>query len=204
MQKKMTSKLDKSNLYDRQERVIGKEAMQKLFETKILLIGLGGLGVEIAKNLILMGVRNVTLFDTKNATSWDLSSQFFLSEDNIGQNRALSCLQKLKELNEFCQVELLSIPNATSNIILDESILLSFSVVIVTDECIPHLVSMNHICRQHNIKFIAAETRGLFGSCFVDFGSSFIVKDVNGELPSNGVVVSITTDQDGHVIVETF
>lgn len=30
---------------------------------------------------------------------WDLSSNFFLSEDDVGKNRALACVQKLQELN---------------------------------------------------------------------------------------------------------
>jgi molybdopterin/thiamine biosynthesis adenylyltransferase len=37
---------DDKGRYDRQERVIGKEAMKRLSETKILIVGLGGLGIE--------------------------------------------------------------------------------------------------------------------------------------------------------------
>lgn len=35
--------------YDRQERVLGKDAMKKLVNQKILLVGLGGTGVEVGK-----------------------------------------------------------------------------------------------------------------------------------------------------------
>lgn len=35
--------------FDRQERTIGREAMRQLFHTRILLVGLGGLGVEIGR-----------------------------------------------------------------------------------------------------------------------------------------------------------
>lgn len=30
---------------------------------------------------------------------WDLSGNFYLTEDDIGKNRALSCCNKLQELN---------------------------------------------------------------------------------------------------------
>jgi ubiquitin-activating enzyme E1 len=30
---------------------------------------------------------------------WDLSGNFFLSEDDIGKNRAVACVAKLQELN---------------------------------------------------------------------------------------------------------
>ena len=36
---------------------------------------MGGLGVEIAKNVILGGVKSVTIHDTKNTSYEDLSSQ---------------------------------------------------------------------------------------------------------------------------------
>ena len=49
--------------------------MRKMAASSILICGLGGLGVEIAKDIILGGVKSVTLQDTKT-TSWqDLSSQ---------------------------------------------------------------------------------------------------------------------------------
>lgn len=62
--------------------------MSRLREAKILISGMGGLGVEIAKNLILGGVRHVTIHDTKTASHIDLSSQvkfiyiFFAFEDD--------------------------------------------------------------------------------------------------------------------------
>jgi ubiquitin-activating enzyme E1 len=40
-----------------------------------LLIGLQGLGVEIAKNLILAGIKSLTLFDNAPVKLEDLSAQ---------------------------------------------------------------------------------------------------------------------------------
>jgi len=39
------------------------ETMTKLIKLKVLIVGLRGLGVETAKNLILAGPKTVTLFD---------------------------------------------------------------------------------------------------------------------------------------------
>jgi ubiquitin-activating enzyme E1 len=52
-----------------------------------------------AKNLILAGVKAVTLHDTETVQLRDLGSQFYLSEDNVGGNRASACQAKLQELN---------------------------------------------------------------------------------------------------------
>jgi molybdopterin/thiamine biosynthesis adenylyltransferase len=70
----------------------------------VLLCGLGGLGVEIAKNILLMGVAHLTIHDPVNAVLSDLSSQFYLTRESVGKNRAQESLQKLKELNERVQI----------------------------------------------------------------------------------------------------
>jgi len=49
--------------------------MWKMQKSSILICGMGGLGAEIAKNVILAGVKSVTLFDQKNVTYEDLSTQ---------------------------------------------------------------------------------------------------------------------------------
>ena len=49
--------------------------MQKMKLSNILICGLGGLGVEIAKNIILGGVKSVTLHDTAKVSYNDLSTQ---------------------------------------------------------------------------------------------------------------------------------
>lgn len=55
--------------------------------------------VIAAKNLILAGVKSVTLHDEGEVQLWDLSSNFIFSESDVGMNRALASVQKLQELN---------------------------------------------------------------------------------------------------------
>ena len=43
--------------------------------SNVLISGLNGLGVEIAKNVVLGGVKSVTLHDTQTATMFDLTTQ---------------------------------------------------------------------------------------------------------------------------------
>ena len=54
------------SLYSRQLYVLGHDAMRRMQNADVLISGLGGLGVEIAKSIILGGVKSVTLHDTKN------------------------------------------------------------------------------------------------------------------------------------------
>ena len=78
--------------------------MKQMAKSSILISGMGGLGVEIAKNIILAGVHRATIHDTQNATMKDLSSQYYLDESSIGKNRATESFQKLTILNEYTNV----------------------------------------------------------------------------------------------------
>jgi hypothetical protein len=61
-----------------------------------------------AKNLILAGVKSVTLHDEGNVELWDLSSNFVFSENDIGKNRAAASVSKLQELNNAVLVQSLT------------------------------------------------------------------------------------------------
>lgn len=49
--------------------------MHRMGIASVLIAGMGGLGVEIAKNVILSGVKSVTVQDEGNTVWTDLSSQ---------------------------------------------------------------------------------------------------------------------------------
>lgn len=58
----------------------------RLNEAKILIIGMGGLGAEVAKNIILGGVKSVKLMDDAAVSELDASAQFLVPRESIGQN----------------------------------------------------------------------------------------------------------------------
>src|SRR5690242_17354766 len=81
-----TTDIDES-LYSRQLYVLGHEAMKRMSASNVLVVGLKGLGVEIAKNIALAGVKSLSLYDPSAVAISDLSSQFFLREEDIGKAR---------------------------------------------------------------------------------------------------------------------
>ncbi|CAH8849363.1 unnamed protein product [Trichobilharzia szidati] len=99
--------LDES-LYSRQLYVYGTEGMRRMATTDILVIGLEGLGLEIAKNITLAGVKSVTLCDNTPVCLSDLSSHYFASQDDIGHPRAEVCKNKLGELNNHVSIHVLN------------------------------------------------------------------------------------------------
>jgi ubiquitin-activating enzyme E1 len=161
--------------------------MGKLVKMNVLIVGLRGLGVETAKNLILAGPRSVTLFDP-NPVSWgDLSSNFYCREDHVGKtSRAQASFDKLQELNPYVKV------NVIEHLTLDDHA--NYNVVCYTEifENIDKIIEANEFCRSKNIGFILSTTFGPAGFTFLDYGNEFIVTDPDGEDTKAFIVVNAT------------
>lgn len=151
----------------------------------------------LAKNVILAGVRSVTIFDPSPVALQDLSAQFYLEEADVGRRRDVCSRPKLAELNEYVPVNVLAEANALSD--LTTETLARFQVVVLTDQALQTQLAINQITHDNSIAFIAAQLHGLFGGVFCDFGRSFVVADATGEPPLMGMISGITRDADGVV-----
>ena len=182
------------SLYSRQLYVLGHEAMRRMQASNVLIVGMGGLGVEIAKNVILGGVKSMTIYDKEKVSLDDLSAQFYLTEKDIGKNRAECTLPHLAELNTYVPLKIIE-----SNKILACEDLSKYQVVVLTQSNVQEQMDFGKYCHQHDIKFIVAETRGIFGQIFCDFGAKFEVVDVDGEQPLSAMISAINNDAQGVV-----
>ncbi|KAJ7998689.1 hypothetical protein DPEC_G00207480 [Dallia pectoralis] len=178
--------------YSRQLYVLGHEAMRRMATADVLIAGMRGLGVEIAKNVILSGVKSVTVQDEGLAQWTDFSSQFFLQESNLGENRALSSQPQLSALNPHVRVSAHTGP-------VNEKLLQQFQVVVLTDSSLEDQKCFGTFCHSHGIKFIVADTKGLCGQLFCDFGEEFEVLDPDGETPISVMIDHITKENPGVV-----
>ncbi|XP_034942193.1 ubiquitin-like modifier-activating enzyme 1 [Chelonus insularis] len=179
-------------LYSRQLYVLGHDAMRRMASSDVLISGLGGLGVEIAKNVILGGVKSVTLHDNVKCQISDLGSQFYLTQADIGKNRAVACYQQLSELNNY-------VPTKYYEGSLDEDFITKFKVVVLTETPLEEQLRISQITRNKDIALIIADTRGLFSQVFCDFGSAFHVVDTTGEPPVSAMVAGVSRDSEGVV-----
>uniref|UniRef100_UPI00398E3D27 ubiquitin-like modifier-activating enzyme 6 n=1 Tax=Pristiophorus japonicus TaxID=55135 RepID=UPI00398E3D27 len=188
------------SLYSRQRYVLGDNAMHQMAQSHVFLSGIGGLGVEIAKNIILAGIKALTIHDTKPSETWDLGANFFLHEDDVAsqRNRAKATILQLAELNPYVQVN-------TSNDLLDENtdlgFLQNYQCVVLTETRLSLQKKINDFCRsqQQPIKFISADVYGVCCRVFCDFGDHFEVSDPNGEEPKEIFIQSITQSSPGIV-----
>ncbi|POS85648.1 ubiquitin-activating enzyme E1 [Erysiphe pulchra] len=181
------------SLYSRQLYVLGHEAMKRMSASNVLIVGLKGLGVEIAKNIALAGVKSLTLYDPSPASIADLSSQFFLKSDDIGKPRDTVTALRVSELNAYTPVKI----HNSSSLVSDLSQFDQYQVVILTDTPLKDQLIISQYLHEKGIYLVITETFGLFGYIFCDFGSNFQVIDPTGETPVSGIVAGI--DESGLV-----
>ncbi|KAH9918251.1 ubiquitin activating enzyme [Epithele typhae] len=183
-------------LYSRQLYVLGHEAMKRMAASNVLIVGMNGLGVEIAKNVCLAGVKSVNVYDPEPVQVSDLSSQFFLRENDVGKPRAAVTVPRLAELNAYVPVRDLG-GNAGQEITVD--MIKGFQVVVLCGVPLKKQLEINDWTQQNDVHFIAADTRGLFSTVFNDFGPKFTCVDPTGEQPLSGMIVSVDKDNEGMV-----
>jgi len=90
-------------VYDRQLRLWGVQAQQRLLKAKVLIWGLEGSSVEVCKNLVLAGV-SLVIRDHRSVASSDVSFNYFLREEDAGKNRAECAAKRVQEMNPLCTV----------------------------------------------------------------------------------------------------
>ena len=186
-----------TNLYSRQIGTFGMETMGKLIKMDVLIIGLRGLGVETAKNIILAGPHSVTIYDPEITKIQDLGNNFFLTEEDVGKKRRdEACLAKLAELNPYVHCSVME-----GNDILSK--VPSFHVVVITELMNKDfLIEVDSLCREKKIGFIYSATLGITGYCFVDFGNEHFIRDNNGEECKTYLARIITKDKEGVVTID--
>ncbi|XP_034543207.1 ubiquitin-like modifier-activating enzyme 6 [Notolabrus celidotus] len=188
------------SLYSRQRYVLGDRAMHQMAQSSVFLSGIGGLGIEIAKNIVLAGVKAVTLHDTKQCETWDLGSNFFIrKEDVLSQRRRVEAVcPRVAELNPYVHVDLSYSPLDDNT---DLSFLRKYQCVILTEARLSLQKRVNEFChsQQPPIRFIGCDAYGICVRVFCDFGEEFEVSDPTGEEPKEIFIQTVSQDNPGVV-----
>ncbi|XP_034024552.1 SUMO-activating enzyme subunit 1 [Thalassophryne amazonica] len=152
--------------YDRQIRLWGLEAQKRLRGSRMLLVGLGGLGAEVAKNLILAGVKRLTLLDHEQATEESCRAQFLVPAMAQGRNRAEASLERAQNLNPMVEV------HADSERVegKPDDYFLQYDAVCLTGCSRDLMVRVDQLCTQHNIKVFCGDVYGYYGYMFCNLG----------------------------------
>ncbi|XP_012666614.1 SUMO-activating enzyme subunit 1 [Otolemur garnettii] len=159
--------------YDRQIRLWGLEAQKRLRASRVLLVGMKGLGAEIAKNLILAGVKGLTMLDHEQVLPEDPGAQFLIRTGCVGRNRAEASLERAQNLNPMVDVKV-----DTEDIEKKpESFFTEFDAVCLTCCSRDAMVKIDQICHKNSIKFFTGDVFGYHGYTFANLGEHEFVEE---------------------------
>ncbi|ORX92994.1 SUMO-activating enzyme subunit 1 [Basidiobolus meristosporus CBS 931.73] len=164
---------DEVALYDRQIRLWGLEAQQRMRNASILIVGLSALSNEVCKNLVLAGIGSITIVDDKSVTREDLGAQFYISEESVGKNRAESAVEGLRNLNPRVKINVLAENIQTQA----DDFFTGFEIVVLTECDLATMKRINRLCHQAGTKFYSADTYGFFGYIFCDLVEHDYIED---------------------------
>ena len=140
--------------YARQIRLnqIGESGQQKLLDSTVLIIGMGGLGSPAALYLAAAGIGRIIISDFDQVEDSNLQRQIIHRTKDIGELKAFSAKRTIAEINPDCEVEAIDWQ-------LDESELEEYAnkadLVLDCTDNFPTRFSINRVCVKTNTPLVS-------------------------------------------------
>ena len=139
---------------DRTENLIGKEALNKLGNSNIAIIGIGGVGSFCTEALARLGIKNITLIDKDVVDITNINRQLIADTTTVGKLKVDVMKERILKINPNANV-------TTFPVFLDENnipslISKNYDYVIDCIDNVNSKVALIEYCYKENIEIISA------------------------------------------------
>ncbi len=86
-------------------RLFGRKSLGKIKESKVLVIGIGGVGSWAAESLARTGIGSLTLVDLDDVCVTNINRQSVASSSTVGQFKVDIMEKRIKDINPHCEVK---------------------------------------------------------------------------------------------------
>ncbi|MHA1410533.1 MAG: HesA/MoeB/ThiF family protein, partial [Candidatus Odinarchaeia archaeon] len=141
--------------------IIGKQGQLKLKNSRVCVIGLGGLGWLTSITLAGMGVGFLRLVDRDVVELSNLQRQLIYTVNDIGKSKAEAIAERLSERNPNIEIEPLALSVSLETI---EEIISDIDVVV---DCLDNFQArriVNYGCIKKNVPFVYSSAIRTYGS----------------------------------------
>ena len=145
-------------MFERLELLIGKDNVKKLNNTKVLVIGLGGVGGILTETLVRNGIENITIIDNDKIDITNKNRQIIALDSTIGKNKTEVLKDRLLDINSKCNITVINDFIDKNNI----DLLFNNPVDYVIDACdtVSTKILLIEECLKRNIKVISSMGMG--------------------------------------------
>lgn len=143
-----------NNYLDRSISLIGLEAVKKMQDKTIMVIGLGGVGGTALEALARSGFLNFIIVDADNVDSTNLNRQIMYLEQDVGKAKVDVCENRLKSISTLINVEKHQIFIDENNIDLFKDKKIDYVVDAI--DSVDSKIAIYKFCLERNIPFISS------------------------------------------------
>ena len=140
------------------KRLYGEQAVAKLLQSHVCVIGIGGVGSWAAEALARSAIGEITLIDLDDICVTNTNRQIHATVDTIGQSKVEVMAQRIKAINPDCKVNEIEDFIEPDN--LAELITKDFDYVIDAIDSIKAKVALLAYCKRNKIKIITVGGAG--------------------------------------------
>ncbi|MGN0993465.1 MAG: ThiF family adenylyltransferase [Bacilli bacterium] len=139
-------------MLDRLELLVGAEGISKLKNSKVVVVGLGGVGGYVVESLVRSGIENITVVDYDTIDESNLNRQIIATKENIGKLKVDEFEKRILSIND--KVYVVKLPIFIDENSIDE--LFSGDITYLIDACdtIKTKKLIISKCLDKNVKFI--------------------------------------------------
>ena len=97
--------MDLEKIYDRTEIVLGKEKLEILKKSHVVICGIGGVGSYTLEALARIGVGHITVVDKDVVDITNINRQIIATVDNVGNSKVEVAKKRVSLINPAIKVE---------------------------------------------------------------------------------------------------
>ncbi|KZT21897.1 hypothetical protein NEOLEDRAFT_1072604 [Neolentinus lepideus HHB14362 ss-1] len=141
--------------------ILGPDLSERLAETKVLLVGAGGIGCELLKNLVLTGFGHITLLDLDTIDLSNLNRQFLFRKKDVKKSKAMVSAQTAGPFNPNVQIQ--PIHGNIKDPQFDMEWFRSFDIVLNALDNLDARRHVNKMCMAAQVPLVESGTAGYLG-----------------------------------------
>lgn len=98
-----------SERHKRTELLLGREAVEKLHQTNITVVGLGAVGSHVVEALARCGVGTLRIVDFDEISESNFNRQLYAIEPNLGRLKTVAAAERIKQIDPGITVEVFNV-----------------------------------------------------------------------------------------------
>ncbi len=147
-----------SGIFDRSEKLLGKDVMETLHDTTVMVCGAGGVGSYAIEALGRLGIGHLIIVDKDCVELTNINRQLFALHSTLNQTKVEIAKKRLLDINPQIQVEILQEHITPANIdLLDKY---SPQYLVDAIDTIESKIALIKWCQKRNIEEIVCTGMG--------------------------------------------